>query len=48
MVPVRSKAHGAQDEAVEVTKAVAGLVKDQFPDTFAAWKEFVLQGVDVE
>lgn len=48
MVPVRSKAHGAQDEAVEVAKAVAGLVKDEFPDTFAAWKEFVLQGVDVE
>ena len=48
MVPVRSKAHGAQDEAVEVAKAVAGLVKDEFPDTFAAWKEFVLQGIDVE
>jgi thymidylate synthase (FAD) len=48
MVPVRSKAHGAQDEAVEIAKAIAGLVKDEFPDTFAAWKEFVLKGVDVE
>lgn len=48
MVPVRSKAHGAQDEAVEIAKAIAGLVKDEFPNTFAAWKEFVLKGVDVE
>ena len=47
MVPVRSKAHGAQDEAVEIAKAIAGLVKDEFPNTFAAWKEFVLKGVDV-
>lgn len=48
MVPVRSKKGGAQDEAVEIAKAVAGLVKDEFPDTYAAWQEFVMAGVDAE
>ena len=48
MVPVRSKKGGAQDEAVEIAKAVADLVKDEFPDTYAAWQEFVMAGVDAE